>query len=91
VSLVFVSGDHVWWYCPGCKNPHGVPFSGPNGWQFNGDTAKPTLSPSVLCHPHGDKLRCHCFMRDGRLEFCGDSAHDLAGQTVDMTPWDGWS
>lgn len=26
--------------------------------------------------------RCHSFIRDGRIEFCGDSTHDLAGQTV---------
>jgi hypothetical protein len=28
--------------------------------------------------------RCHCFVRDGRIEFLGDCSHDHAGQTVDM-------
>lgn len=29
-------------------------------------------------------LVCHSFVRDGRIEFCGDSNHDLAGRTVDL-------
>lgn len=29
---------------------------------------------------------CHSFLRDGRWEFLSDSAHHLAGQTVDMVP-----
>lgn len=28
---------------------------------------------------------CHFFVRDGRIEYCGDSTHGLAGQTVEMT------
>lgn len=28
--------------------------------------------------------RCHCFVRDGRIEFLGDCSHDHAGQTVEM-------
>jgi hypothetical protein len=27
---------------------------------------------------------CHFFLRDGKLEYCGDSTHALAGQTVDL-------
>lgn len=30
---------------------------------------------------------CHSFVRDGRIEFLGDSTHALAGQTVDLPPW----
>jgi hypothetical protein len=29
---------------------------------------------------------CHSFLRDGRWQFLGDSAHSLAGQTVNMIP-----
>lgn len=29
---------------------------------------------------------CHSFLRAGRWEFLSDSAHHLAGQTVDMVP-----
>lgn len=28
--------------------------------------------------------RCHSFVRDGRIEFCSDSGHALAGKTVDL-------
>lgn len=38
---------------------------------------------------HGN---CHSFLRAGRWEFLSDSAHHLAGQTVDMVPLpDGWA
>jgi hypothetical protein len=28
--------------------------------------------------------RCHSFVRAGRIEFCSDSGHALAGKTVDL-------
>jgi hypothetical protein len=28
--------------------------------------------------------RCHLFVRNGKIEYCGDCTHDLAGRTVDM-------
>lgn len=35
---------------------------------------------------------CHSFLKAGRWEFLSDSAHRLAGQTVDMVPLpDGWA
>ena len=27
---------------------------------------------------------CHSFVRDGKIEFLGDSTHSLAGQTIDL-------
>ena len=33
----------------------------------------------------GDRnIRCHSFVRSGRIEFLSDSTHALAGQTVDL-------
>ncbi|MGE5512372.1 MAG: DUF6527 family protein [Bacteroidota bacterium] len=29
---------------------------------------------------------CHYFIRDGRIEYCSDSTHKLAGRTVDLPP-----
>lgn len=29
-------------------------------------------------------MRCHSFIRDGRIQFLGDCTHALAGQTVDL-------
>ena len=40
--------------------------------------------------PHADwpgTPRCHLFVRDGRIEFLGDSEHELKGGTVDMVEW----
>lgn len=28
--------------------------------------------------------RCHLFIRNGRIEYCHDCSHGLAGQTIDM-------
>jgi Family of unknown function (DUF6527) len=72
-------------------------------WTFNGDYERPTFSPSILCfttYDEGDdendpkplpagqrRTLCHYFIRDGKIEFCGDSPHALAGQTVDLPDW----
>jgi hypothetical protein len=85
----------VRWDCPGCEEPHVVPTVGPNAWTFNGDASSPTLTPSVVVHrcvtgrvDAGQVMRmapnCHCFIREGRIEFLGDCAHALAGQTVEL-------
>lgn len=80
--------------CPGCGDPHVIPVKPTDrGWDFDGNEAAPTFSPSILVHPHGvlhddgsvgQTPRCHSFVRGGRIEFCSDSTHELAGQTVDL-------
>ncbi|HEY0819792.1 MAG TPA: DUF6527 family protein [Rhizobacter sp.] len=87
--------------CPGCGYVHALP-TGPDAprprWSFNGDLARPTLSPSILatvsgCEPdcdvcdeglHFQSETCHHFVQDGRIQFLSDSTHALAGQTVDL-------
>jgi hypothetical protein len=32
---------------------------------------------------------CHSFVRDGRIQFLGECAHKLVGQTVDLPEWGG--
>lgn len=32
--------------------------------------------------------RCHSFITDGKIAFCGDSTHALAGQTVEIPDWE---
>ncbi len=78
--------------CPGCAQ-YDEPGSrlhrahtfrdGPDGWTYNGDGDRPTVSPSILVTGHDEK-RCHSFVREGRIEFLGDCTHALAGQTVDL-------
>ena len=73
--------------CPGCGELHCV---GPS-WAFNGDMDRPTFSPSILVRwGSGDPKRCHSFIRDGRIEFCSDSTHALAGKTVDLPEIEGF-
>lgn len=80
--------------CPGCSEPHVVPtLPEPKGWTWNDSIETPTLSPSILVHPHGvlngdgtvgQTPRCHSFVTDGRIQFLSDCTHALAGQTVDL-------
>lgn len=75
-------------YCPGCDDYHDVGL----GWKYNNNPEIPTLSPSVLVtgkhYDHKtDKwsdVRCHSFVRDGKIQYLNDCHHDLKGQTVEM-------
>jgi hypothetical protein len=87
-------------WCPGCDGVHGIQIAAPDGptWAFNDDWDKPTFSPSVRLF---DKKRdaagnvlmneevtlCHYFITDGKILFCVDSRHSLAGQTVELPDW----
>lgn len=81
-------GGMIFW-CPGCECAH---FFTTDRWTWNGSTTKPTVNPSILVQYDGSDAgvggappkRCHFFLRDGRLEYCGDSTHALAGQIVPM-------
>lgn len=56
-----------------------------DGWGFNGDLESPTLTPSLRVR-YGEELdyQCHFFVRNGQIQYCGDSTHALAGKTVPM-------
>ena len=69
-------------WCPGCKEYHSFDVTPGRGWRFNGDIDKPTFSPSLL-YP-SKPIRCHLFLRNGMLQFCGDCGHELAGKTVPL-------
>lgn len=90
-------------WCPGCKQVHsiciarGASSMGPI-WTFDGNYERPTFAPSILCFteysdtdeklPEGQRRTlCHYFIRDGMIEFCTDSPHSLAGQTVELPEW----
>ncbi len=82
--------DYLLYECPVCGT-HSVPVTGPKKWGFNGDLEKPTITPSVLhfhTRPDGSRqTHCHYFVRDGKIQYCGDSPHKLSGQTVDLPDW----
>lgn len=78
---------HFW--CIGCEEWHCYTLERPDGkgWKFNGDEINPTFSPSLL-YPDKPTGRCHLFVRDGQIQYCGDCHHELAGKTVPMAPLD---
>lgn len=87
----YAGPTHAHW-CPACKAMHDIaveqPFANGASWSFNGDGDRPTFSPSVNCSwgpfPDGRIERCHYFVKAGKIQYCGDCTHSLAGQTVDL-------
>lgn len=58
-------------------------------WLWNHDLEKPTISPSYkMSHPVPgvNGYVDHFILTDGRLQFCGDSTHQWAGQTLALPP-----
>lgn len=84
--------------CPGCASTHYIQHGAEDGanWSWNGNLEKPTFTPSVLVtYPGKDAGQdgappavCHSFVTDGRIQYLGDCTHVLAGQTVDLPPWE---
>jgi hypothetical protein len=74
-----------------CEELHPLP----DGWTFNGDVERPTFTPSFKHEwdqgPLDPRRKpghhiCHYVVTDGRVAYCGDCTHALAGQTIDMPP-----
>jgi len=76
-----------WFHCPGCNGSHA--YHVPR-WSFNGNMESPTFSPSLLCNPDHNPTRCHLFITNGFIQYCGDCHHDLKGKTVPMVEWEGF-
>jgi len=86
-------GDSGLWafHCPGCGYDHTYrtkPESGRPIWKWNGSMVAPTFEPSLLVNGSDPDLRCHLRLKQGRIEFCADSFHELAGKTVDCPVWE---
>lgn len=78
---------HVWICRPGPAGHFLCPVRGKGknqrpSWNWNGDTEKPTFTPSLLTTDHN--YRCHSFITDGKVRFLSDCSHEFAGQTVDL-------
>ena len=75
-------------WCPACAQLHVITvrrvegYQGPV-WDWNNNAERPTFSPSIK-HDWGQGKVCHYFVREGRIQYCSDSTHDLAGQTVEL-------
>lgn len=74
--------DAYYWFCPGCEDLHPLP----DGWTFDGNTAAPTFTPSFrhTWAKAGAARCCHYIVTAGRVAYCADSTHSLAGKTIDM-------
>ena len=60
-------------------------------WDFDGNIESPTLSPSILTYGRsGTDDRCHSFIRNGVIEYLGDSTHSLAGQHITLPELPVW-
>ncbi len=71
--------------CPACGEIHQF-WTIKNGkpwWDFNGDVENPTVSPSIAT-TMWNKGFCHCFIKNGEIQYLNDCTHHLAGQTVKM-------
>jgi len=91
-EAVYGDGTHYAWcfFCPACASLHQCD----NRWTFNNDTERPTFNGSILVHAVDNpevgyhRPRCHSFVTDGRISYCTDSTHAMAGQTADLPDWD---
>jgi uncharacterized protein DUF6527 len=83
-------GDYTHW-CPGCEETHVLPIKR-GRWTFDGNMIAPTCTPSFIhrWHSWDDKTStrvenvCHYVLTAGVLNFCTDSTHALAGQSVPL-------
>jgi hypothetical protein len=57
---------------------HALP-SDTGRWIYNDNPYSPTFSPSFR-QGMGDGKSCHYFIRDGFIEWCGDSWHRRTGR-----------
>jgi hypothetical protein len=63
-------------------------------WQWNGDLVNVGLEPSILTRTKRGEEQvdfvCHSFLRNGMWQFLGDCTHELANQSVPMSPLPDW-
>jgi len=80
--------EYITFKCPGCKDWHTIPVTGPKAWEFNSDLDRPTIKPSILVRwDFADRIPqkiCHSLVTDGRIQFLPDCTHSLAGKTIDL-------
>lgn len=88
---------NYWFFCPGCDEAHRYAVNAPPpepSWTFNGDFDNPTFTPSLLLRstrgPENTPHRCHLFLTNGILKFCGDCTHHLSGQSTPLPALPDW-
>lgn len=92
-KAILRDGIELEYKCPACGS-HSVPVligqKVDKHWEWNGDLANPTISPSVKHFHNGypeegiAPFCCHYFISNGNIVFCGDCTHSMAGKTVSL-------
>lgn len=71
-------------HCPACGYGHWFKTTGGSPrWAWNGNFEKPTITPSIVADPNGDR-RCHSFVQNGMIQYLGDCWHDKKNQTLSL-------
>lgn len=77
-------GQLIFW-CPGCNEMKSIDAK---RWHWDGNLENPTLSPSILQtvgpFPDGHKNVCHSFVTKGRISYCKDCTHAMAGHEYEL-------
>lgn len=74
-------------HCYACACDHWFKTTGDYPrWTWNSDYFNPTVEPSIAVKHtrNNQKVFCHFFIRNGEIQYCLDSSHDLAGLTFKL-------
>ena len=73
-------------WCPGCRDLHVIYTKHPGKavWMWDGNSGRPTVTPSVRVLSAHSGTKCHYFLTDGVLHYLGDSTHDERGRQVPL-------
>lgn len=84
-------------WCPACKVPHYIFVTNKtvltqSDWHFDGNFEEPTFDPGIRLNYLSQKTGkvetlCHYWIINGRIEFCEDSPHAMAGFRVPLPDW----
>ncbi len=90
MKIRITNDNKIWFWCPACDAGHVINIDQSKNpkWSWNQDREKPTITPSLDVKGPVNDLRfierCHSIVTDGKIFYCGDSTHELAGKTVDL-------
>jgi hypothetical protein len=94
--------EQFYFSCPACETVHALGTSWQWNGSLEKPTFSPSIlvtsghymegrAPGPCWCTFKDSdfhcFRCHSFITDGRIAFCTDSSHALAGQTVELPDW----
>lgn len=92
MAKVRVTDTEIIFRCPAsCCREHRLPR---DRWTLLSPVDSPTIAPSIKetvnpkehadYQPQHPTTVCHCVIEQGKIRFCDDCTHELAGQTLPM-------